>query len=59
MAVVFVPESALDDAVEGEDGVDLGEDSYVAAELMLAGLEVREVLCDAADVSEADTAIVC
>jgi hypothetical protein len=57
MAVILVPEDTLDVVVEMEDGVDVGEDSCEGVELILVELEVRKVLCDVADVSEADTAM--
>jgi hypothetical protein len=57
MAVTFVPGSALGDTVESEDGAELLADSCDGAELMLAELEVRNMLCGDSEVSETDTAI--
>jgi hypothetical protein len=57
MAVTFVPENAVGDIVEREDGAEVLADSCDGAELMLAELEVRNVLCNAAEVSETDAAM--
>jgi hypothetical protein len=57
MAVIFVPEVTLGDAVESDNGVEVDEASCVVAEIVFAELVGRRVLCDLADVTEADTAM--